>query len=179
MLGMAAAALLQPEPATSFRWLTITPYDSATGGVRDTDIPASNEVQQRGRILLDKSARLCAVRRVVVITRSALIVLQSASVKLQDQRQDDSTIRRFPQWQVRKAFFVVAYFLFVALFSSVSCGQTPTYQQNVTTTANWTTSSASTLPDGAIIYNRRPDHAVLFESGGNRSGENREPRLLP
>jgi len=26
---------------------------------------------------------------------------------------------------------------------------------------------------------RRPDHAVLFESGGNRSGENREPRLLP
>jgi len=43
MLGMAAAALRQPEPATSFRWLTITPYDSATGGVRDTNIPASNE----------------------------------------------------------------------------------------------------------------------------------------
>jgi len=43
MLGLAAAALRQPEPATSFRWLTGTPYDSATGGVRDTAIAASNE----------------------------------------------------------------------------------------------------------------------------------------
>jgi hypothetical protein len=43
MLGMAAAALRQPEPAKSFSWLTTTPYDSATGGVRDTAIAASNE----------------------------------------------------------------------------------------------------------------------------------------
>lgn len=51
-----------------------------------------------------------------------------------------------------KGLFVVAYLLCLALFSNVSCGQTPNYQQNVTTTANWTTSSASTLPDSAIIY---------------------------
>ena len=44
MLGMAAAALLrQPEPAKLFNWLSTTPYDSATGGVRDTAIATSNE----------------------------------------------------------------------------------------------------------------------------------------
>jgi hypothetical protein len=43
MVGMAAAALRQPAPVKSFHWLTTIPYDSATGGVRDTKIPTSDE----------------------------------------------------------------------------------------------------------------------------------------
>jgi len=43
MLGMAATALRQPEPAKSFRWLMTIPYDPATGGVRDTRISTSHE----------------------------------------------------------------------------------------------------------------------------------------
>jgi len=72
-----------------------------------------------------------------------------------------------------KGFFVVAYFLCLALFSNVSCGQTPNYQQNVTTTANWTTSSASTLPDGAIIYTAdqiMPYYSNLAAIGVVRTG---------
>ena len=51
-----------------------------------------------------------------------------------------------------QGLFVVAYSLYLVLFSTLSCGQTPNYRQNITATANWTTSSASTLPDGAILY---------------------------
>lgn len=50
-----------------------------------------------------------------------------------------------------KGLFVVAYSLCLAMFSTISCGQTPNYQKNVTAAANWTKTS-STLPDGAILY---------------------------
>ena len=43
VLGMAAAALKQPEPLKSFQWLTSKPYDAATGGVRETADPKSSE----------------------------------------------------------------------------------------------------------------------------------------
>ena len=36
MLGMAAAALRQPQPSQSLRWLVTKPFDPATGGVHDT-----------------------------------------------------------------------------------------------------------------------------------------------
>lgn len=45
--------------------------------------------------------------------------------------------------------------IFVAcllLFSALSWGQTPKYHRNIASSADWTTSSASSLPDGAILY---------------------------
>ena len=43
MLGMAAAALRQPQPTKSVQWLVTEPYDPATGGVHDTANPKTNE----------------------------------------------------------------------------------------------------------------------------------------
>jgi hypothetical protein len=43
MLGMAAAALKQPEPLKSFQWLRTKPYDPASGGVHETADPKSSE----------------------------------------------------------------------------------------------------------------------------------------
>jgi hypothetical protein len=43
MLGMAAAALRQPQPQKSLQWLATTPYDRATGGVHDTANPKTPE----------------------------------------------------------------------------------------------------------------------------------------
>lgn len=43
MLGMADAALRQPAPLESFLWLLQVPYDSHTGGIRDTSDRASRE----------------------------------------------------------------------------------------------------------------------------------------
>jgi hypothetical protein len=36
ILGMAAAALRQPQPEKSLQWLVTNPYDLATGGVHET-----------------------------------------------------------------------------------------------------------------------------------------------
>ena len=43
VLGMAAAALKQPEPLKSSQWLTTRPYDFASGGVHETADPKSSE----------------------------------------------------------------------------------------------------------------------------------------
>jgi len=51
-----------------------------------------------------------------------------------------------------KSRFVAVCMACLLSFSASSWGQTPRYQRNITATANWTTSGASSLPDGAILY---------------------------
>jgi len=53
VLGMAAAALKQPEPLKSFQWLRAKPYDPASGGVHETADPKSGEY--------DNVAGFCAI----------------------------------------------------------------------------------------------------------------------
>jgi len=43
MLGMADAALRQPQPEKSLRWLVTNPFDPTTGGLHDTADPRSPE----------------------------------------------------------------------------------------------------------------------------------------
>jgi hypothetical protein len=50
-----------------------------------------------------------------------------------------------------KKFSTAVFALYLALLPLPACGQ-PDYQRNITATANWTTSGASSLPDGAILY---------------------------
>lgn len=51
-----------------------------------------------------------------------------------------------------KSISVAVRFACLVLIATLSCAQTPNYRQNITATANWTTSSASSLPDGAVLY---------------------------
>jgi hypothetical protein len=50
-----------------------------------------------------------------------------------------------------KKYSTAGFALYLALLPLPPCGQ-PHYQRNITATANWTTSGASSLPDGAILY---------------------------
>jgi hypothetical protein len=43
MLGMADAALGQPQPEKSLQWLVTKPFDPATGGIHDTAEPGTPE----------------------------------------------------------------------------------------------------------------------------------------
>ncbi|PYX58208.1 MAG: hypothetical protein DMG76_09765 [Acidobacteria bacterium] len=50
-----------------------------------------------------------------------------------------------------KKYSIAVFGLYLALLPPPPCGQ-PHYQRNIVATANWTTSGASSLPDGAILY---------------------------
>ncbi len=51
-----------------------------------------------------------------------------------------------------KSSFLAMWIACLLSFSVLSWGQTPRYHRNITATANWITSSASSLSDGAILY---------------------------
>src|SRR5208337_3394273 len=51
-----------------------------------------------------------------------------------------------------KSGFLAMWIACLLSFSVLSWGQTPRYHRNITATANWITSSASSLSDGAILY---------------------------
>jgi hypothetical protein len=50
-----------------------------------------------------------------------------------------------------KKYSAATFALYLVLSPALPCGH-PHYRRNITATANWTTSGASSLPDGAILY---------------------------
>lgn len=63
------------------------------------------------------------------------------------------------------------------LFASFACGQTPNYQNNIAAAANWTVSSSSSLPDGAILYT--PDQIMPYYSNLAAIGLTKNPANYP
>lgn len=67
--------------------------------------------------------------------------------------------------------------LLLALCPAYLSGQTPNYRNNITATANWTVSSASSLPDGAILYT--PIQIMPYYSNLAAIGLTKNPAYYP